>query len=295
MAIYLQAFCPTPMMSAPPNDQPLSIHRRRQVRPLVTIVTVVYNAADVLVETIDSVVNQTYPDIEYIVIDGASTDGTAKIIQQYAGAITTVVREPDRGIYDAMNKGLRLARGEIIGLLNAGDRYRPEAVATVVEAYQNSVPVDDTDCVLIAASLEAIAHSGFHYLKQPNLWQMDRDLSLPHPSLFVTKAVFDKFGLFATNYQIAADYDFVLRTYRHCQILLLSEVTTIMAPLGKSSNYWLTANEAHAARLANGFPLPISYGFLVLKRLRIAAHLGLDQVGLWKFIEPLGKQKTRSL
>jgi glycosyltransferase involved in cell wall biosynthesis len=280
------------MMSALPTNQ-LQSARRRQYHPLVTIITVVFNAADVLAATIESVINQTYPHIEYIVIDGGSTDGTYDVIQHYSAAIAILKRESDKGIYDAMNKGVQLANGEIIGLLNAGDCYRPEAVAAVVEAYQNSMPLDDSDCVLIAASLEVITNSGWHYLKQPNIWQMDRDLSLPHPSLFVTKAVFDRFGLFHSEYVIAGDYDFVLRTYRHCQLLLLAEVTTIMAPTGKSGNYWLTANEAHTARLANGFFPPLSYFYLLVKRLRIILHLSLDKIGLWQFIEPIGKQKQK--
>jgi glycosyltransferase involved in cell wall biosynthesis len=277
------------------NESLPSSNRRKLRRPLVTVITVVYNGADVLAETIESIINQTYSDIEYIVIDGASTDGTPEITQRYGEAITTLVREPDQGIYDAMNNGIRLAQGEIISLLNAGDCYRPEAVAMVVDAYQNSVPLNETDCVLIAASLEYVTLSGVHYLIQPNLEQLNRDLSLPHPSLFVTKAVFDQFGLFSTSYTIAADYDFVLRTYRHCQTILLSEVSTVMAPNGKSGNYWLTAQEAHRARVSNGIAPVSSYFELTVKRLRILIHLSLDKIGLWRFIEPIGKQQNRSL
>jgi glycosyltransferase involved in cell wall biosynthesis len=154
------------MMSALPTNH-LQSARRRQYRPLVTIITVVYNAVDVLAATIESVISQTYPHIEYIIIDGGSTDGTYDVIQHYSAAIAILKHEADQGIYDAMNKGVQLANGEIIGLLNAGDCYRPEAVAAVVDAYQNSIPLDDSDCVLIAASLEVITNSGWHYLKRP--------------------------------------------------------------------------------------------------------------------------------
>jgi glycosyltransferase involved in cell wall biosynthesis len=260
--------------------------------PLVTIVTVVYNAAQDLAKTIESVKQQTYQWIEYIVVDGNSTDGTAEVVQQYGNWISKSVREPDRGAYDAMNKGIALAEGQIIGLLNAGDCYRPGAIAAVVAAYQQNLLLGGGDYLLIAAGLEVITHSGLHYLKQPNILAMDRDLSLPHPSLFVTKKVFERFGGFAAHYAIAADYDFVLRTYRHCQVLLLPEVTTVMAPLGLSQDFWLTASEAHRARLVNGVPPPVSYFHLWVKRLRILLHWTLEVFGLWTFFEGLGKHKV---
>jgi glycosyltransferase involved in cell wall biosynthesis len=279
------------MCATSPEHRPVVASIVQAQPPLVTIITVVYNAARDLAETIESVERQTYQQIEYIVVDGNSTDGTAEVIQQYAGVITQLVREPDRGIYDAMNKGIALAQGKIIGLLNAGDCYRPDAIDLVVNAYQNSFRHRPDDCVLIAAGLEVITRSGLHYLKQPNILAMNRDLSLPHPSLFVTKDVFDRFGAFAVNYTIAADYDFVLRTYRHCQVLLVPEVTTIMAPLGISKDFWLTAQEAHQARLANGVPLAVSSFYLWLKRLRIFTHWLLEALGLWPFFERAGKQK----
>jgi glycosyltransferase involved in cell wall biosynthesis len=279
------------MCATSPNSLPEIDRADQPQAPLVTIITVVYNCAGELAATIESVRQQTYPHIEYIVVDGNSTDGTAEVIQQYAAAITKLSCEPDRGIYDAMNKGVALAEGKIIGLLNAGDCYRPGAIAAVVDAYQNFGRQRPDNCLLIAAGLEVITSSGLHYLKQPNILAMDRDLSLPHPSLFVTKDVFDRFGTFAANYTIAADYDFVLRTYRHCQILLLPEVTTIMAPLGISKDFWLTATEAHQARLANGVPLAVSAFYLWLKRLRICTHWLLDALGLWPCFERFGKQK----
>jgi glycosyltransferase involved in cell wall biosynthesis len=284
------------MCATPPEDwqEPRSVSAIQVATqlPLVTIVTVVYNAAGDLARTIESVKQQTYSRIEYIVVDGNSIDGTAEVVRQYAGVITKSVCEPDRGAYDAMNKGISLAEGEIIGLLNAGDCYRPSAIAAIVEAYQQNYHLDAENYLLIAAGLEVITGSGLHYLKQPNLLAMERDLSLPHPSLFVTKNVFERFGGFAANYIIAADYDFVLRTYRHCRVLLLPEITTIMAPLGLSKNFWLTANEAHRARVINGVPLPVSYFHLWVKRLRIGLHRLLEAVGLWTFFEGIGKRRV---
>ena len=101
----------------------------------ITVITIVRNAEHYVDRTIKSVLAQTYPDIEYLVIDGASTDGTLQRIRAFEGRITRIVSEPDKGISDAWNKGLRMATGEVIGLLNAGDEHAPDAVAKVAAAF----------------------------------------------------------------------------------------------------------------------------------------------------------------
>lgn len=105
--------------------------------PLVSIITVVYNADNCLEETIKSVINQNYKNIEYIIIDGGSTDNTLSIIKKYEKQIKMWISEPDNGIYEAMNKGISLCQGEIVGIINAGDTYTSNAISIVVESYQN--------------------------------------------------------------------------------------------------------------------------------------------------------------
>ena len=96
--------------------------------PLISIITVSYNAVKTIEDTITSVLNQTYSNIEYIIIDGASTDGTLEVIKKYQDDISIIVSEPDKGIYDAMNKGIERANGELIGIINADDWYEANAV-----------------------------------------------------------------------------------------------------------------------------------------------------------------------
>lgn len=110
----------------------------------VSIITIAYNSVTTIQDTIESVLDQDYPYIEYILIDGASTDGTVDIIKSYSDRIAHVISEPDRGMYDALNKGLALATGDIIGMLNSDDFYiHPQVISTVVTTLQNT----QTDCV----------------------------------------------------------------------------------------------------------------------------------------------------
>ncbi len=106
-----------------------------QDKPLVSIITVCLNSEKTIEQTIQSVINQTYPNIEYIIIDGKSTDRTLEIIDKYKGKISILVSESDEGIYDAMNKGLKLATGELIGIINSDDWYESDAVETIVNSF----------------------------------------------------------------------------------------------------------------------------------------------------------------
>ena len=177
-------------------------------KPKVSIITVCYNSADTIERTIQSVTTQTYSEIEYIVIDGGSTDGTQEKIEKYIDIIAYFCSEPDNGIYDAINKGIRRSSGDIIGILNSDDWYEREAVKMIVNAYDKSaselfygnINFIDSNC---KAHL-AVSQSA------NGLW---KGMCLFHPSVFVQRSVYEKVGLFNIQYQIAADYDFLLRCY----------------------------------------------------------------------------------
>ena len=174
----------------------------------VSIITVVYNGAKTLEKTIQSVLNQTYKNIEYIVIDGQSTDGTQLIIEKYMDAIAYYISEKDKGLYYAMNKGLRQATGDIIGIINSDDWYVKNAVNDIVVYFQENV-VDLVYGQIIAVS-EHNKESIYQNIALESMWYR---MALPHPSVFVKKGVYDKLGGFDVNYKFAADYELLLRFY----------------------------------------------------------------------------------
>lgn len=179
--------------------------------PLVSIITVVYNGEAFIEQTIKSVVAQTYSNIEYIVIDGGSTDKTLEIVERYKSSISKVVSEKDSGIYNAMNKGLKLATGQIIALLNADDYYYPETIELVVKQFeQNNADVVYGDLTKLRVL------NGQEYLKdlKPDIRLMEKTMPIFHPSTFIKKHVYDKIGGFNESYKLSADYDFIYKAYK---------------------------------------------------------------------------------
>jgi len=204
----------------------------------VSIITVVYNGASTLRDCIDSVLRQSYQDIEYLVIDGGSTDGTVELVRSYGSRITRFVSEPDQGLYDAMNKGLRLATGDLIGILNADDFYRHDQVIERVAAladqenseaiYGDLVYVDANDTRKITRYW-----SSGKYRKGAFRWGW----MPPHPTFFVRRSVYLRFGLFQTRFRSAADYELMLRfVHRHgIKVSYLKEVLVVMRAGGVSN------------------------------------------------------------
>ena len=175
-------------------------------RPLVSIITVVFNGAKHVEQTINSVLNQSYKNIEYIIIDGGSTDGTVDIIKRYETKISYWQSERDGGIYFAMNKGISMAKGELIGILNADDFYLPNTIQKVLDAdklFHADIYHGDMQYVMEGSANLAAA--------KPDITKMDEMPAIFHPTCFVRRAVYDKAGMFDTQYKISADYDFLLR------------------------------------------------------------------------------------
>ncbi|MBM4009914.1 MAG: glycosyltransferase [Planctomycetes bacterium] len=178
----------------------------------ISIVTVVFNNASTIEQTILSVAGQTYRDIEHIIIDGGSTDGTLDIIAKYRDKLALVVSEPDRGIYDAMNKGIKAAQGDVIGTLNADDFYADDTVLTQVAKAMSDPEVEAcyADLVYVAADDTGRVLRYWRscdYKPGLFLWGW-----MPaHPTFFVRRHVYAEHGLFDTRLKLQADFELTMR------------------------------------------------------------------------------------
>lgn len=179
--------------------------------PLISIVTVVFNGEEHIEETIQSVVEQTYDNVEYVIIDGGSTDGTLGIIKQHENKIDYWVSENDQGIYDAMNKGISLCIGDVIGIINADDFYEIDALSESVKLLLGGFSYSYGD-------INFIKKYGKVYKKKPvDLQSLDKkiyqEMVIPHISMLIKRCVYKKIGVFDTEYKIAGDHDFLVRMH----------------------------------------------------------------------------------
>ena len=201
--------------------------------PLISVITVCYNSAGTLARALQSVADQDWPRVEHIVIDGASKDETAEVIEHFRSRLKFVLSEPDEGIYDAMNKGLDRASGDIVCFLNADDRYASNSVlsrvATLMHEYQLDALMGDVGFFHEAEPQRMVRRYRSNQFTPARLaWGW-----MPaHPALFLSRAVVQRVGRFKTNYFIAGDYEFIVRVfhghevrYRHLPDVLVSMQT----------------------------------------------------------------------
>ena len=209
---------------------------------LVSIITSVLNGGATIEDTIRSVLRQNYKNIEYIIVDGGSTDGTLAILARYQGKISKCISEPDKGIYDAMNKGIKLATGDVIGFLNSDDFYAGERV---IQQIAEAIQAGNADCCY--GDLEYVAGNNLN--KTIRKWKsqpyeeglFEKGWHPPHPTFFVKKSVFDKYGGFDLRYDIGADYELMLRFLKKYGVrsCYIPDVLVKMRTGGKSNkNLW---------------------------------------------------------
>ena len=180
------------------------------MQPKITIVTITYNSESTVEETIKSVVSQDYPNLEYIIIDGASKDGTLAVVDKYRDSIAKVVSEPDKGISDAFNKGIGYATGEIIGIINSDDILLPGALRAVADAYEEGVGVYRGN-IFIWDSESDTRIQACPSMKFPLHTFKKRIVC--HMGTFVAKSAYEKCGVFKTHFKYMMDVDLLIRMY----------------------------------------------------------------------------------
>jgi glycosyltransferase involved in cell wall biosynthesis len=178
-------------------------------KPLISIITVIFNGEEFLEQTLQSVQNQSYDNIEYIIVDGGSTDSTLDIVKQYSSLIDYWVSEPDDGLYDAMNKGIALATGDIIGIINSDDWYEPDTVQNIVDAFQAN-----PEAMIVHGNMRYISENGNTLVRKhkPSLFFLKYyGMSYMHPTMFVRKEEYER-HTYNSHLRSLADFQFILQT-----------------------------------------------------------------------------------
>jgi len=204
----------------------------------VSIITIVYNNQACIADCIQSVLNQTYPNIEHIVIDGGSTDGTQQQIEPFQHQLAYYVSEKDKGLYDALNKGIRQATGDVIGILHSDDLfYEPNSIQKIVDTLKT------TNADLVYAKGQYVDQENIDKVKRIYASKPYRNRYLPfgwiplHTTIYVRREVFEQYGLYKENYRIASDYEISQRWFQNDKIkkVYLNEWVVKMRLGGKST------------------------------------------------------------
>lgn len=253
--------------------------------PLITVITAVYNGEKYLEESIRSVIDQSYPNIQYILIDGGSTDNTISIVKKYSDRIAHWVSEPDKGIYDAWNKGLRSAKGDWVCFIGADDYFLTLDTLATAATFLKSIDTEQKKYVYgkihqVLADKSAVIEvlgTDWQYCRK----QFSKEMTLAHCGSFHHCTLFKEYGNFNTNFKIAGDYEFLLRAYGknrdfayHVDLPVVGMRTGGIS--GNLNNRLLMARETNIARKLNGInsiSLPI-----VLWVVRIRFYIMLTKV-----------------
>ena len=223
----------------------------------ISLITVCYNSAATLEKTILSVAEQTYANIEYIIVDGNSNDGTLSIIQKHENIISKWISEPDQGLYDAMNKGIAMATGDIIGILNSDDTFYSNTVLAAIAAFHLNTIIDAS----VGNIMQHKDNGKVVRVYSSKYWTPEKlkiGFMPPHPSIFFKRELFGKFGNYKLGFIIGSDYELITRFFLKDKInwKYSGITTTAMLVGGLSSSgrgsYQLISTEIQKALLMNG-------------------------------------------
>jgi len=207
----------------------------------ISVITVCYNSVATIRDTIKSVLEQDYSNIEYIIIDGGSKDGTLEIINEYKNKIAKIISEPDKGIYDAMNKGIYVSTGDYVGTLNSDDIFSHSKVLSDVARLLENTEFDAVYGDLILVDREntskIVRRFPSKYFKK---WKIRFGFMLPHPTFYARRNLFDELGYYKLNYRVSADFELITRFLkRGITTTRISDVMVKMRQGGISSNgFW---------------------------------------------------------
>lgn len=201
--------------------------------PKISIITVTFNCVREIEETILSVINQDYPDIEYIIIDGGSTDGTVDVIKKYESHLSYWVSEPDKGLYDAMNKGIMKATGEWVTMRNCGDLFAEKD--SLSKLFAEPVPADVD---FVCASAYRVTSLGYYITKSRPIESRESKMTIIHPSTFV-RTSWHKQRLFDTQFSVCADYNLIYTSVMEGHKIEIRNIPIVIFPEGGySSIHW---------------------------------------------------------
>lgn len=247
--------------------------------PLVSVVTIVRNGADTLHRAIDSVLSQDYPWLEYIIVDGQSTDGTLDILRANDAQLALWVSESDEGISDAFNKGIAFSRGEIIGLLNSDDWYEPGAVSAVVKTMQR------TRADIVCGKLQYWEQGRKTYLVTSDPDLLERGMTVGHPTVFVRRQCYRKHGLFLPEFRLAMDYEWLLRAKTAgAQFQAIDQCLGNMQGGGIGDHRWRDSQrevaKARALHIAGAASVFAYNAYVTRSILKGSVRRALDMLGL---------------
>lgn len=222
----------------------------------ISIITVCYNSAATIEKTLQSISNQTYTNIEYIIVDGKSKDSTVSIVKQHMGLITKWISEPDKGLYDAMNKGIAMATGDIVGILNSDDTFYNNTVLEEVAKFHTNNNIDASVGNIVQHKEDGniVRRYSSKYWKPEKL---KIGFMPPHPSIFFKRRLFDRLGFYELGFIIGADYELISRFFLKGKISWKYSgiTTTAMLVGGLSSSgtasYTLITKEIQKALFMN--------------------------------------------
>jgi len=249
-------------------------------KPLISIITAVYNGEQFLEETIKSIINQTYKNIEYIIIDGGSTDGTLDIIKKYENKLAYWVSEKDSGISDAFNKGVKISKGDYINFQGDGDGfYLNDALEKICQ------DVNSKEDIFISARIQRVNLNGIELFTSKYIEKFDKksllfSMSMPHQGLFTHKSYFEKYCLFNVDNTFCMDYDHLLRSYQDFPKVVTKDII---------------ASRWRDDGLGNGKTLEIFKEYDKIKRdNNIANDLYLDFIKYWTLFKYYIKKTIRN-